>query len=784
MTAAAELTGSMRVWRPYVDEPLVTSAFLGGWASCDAETRQRLTAYLDALVKDRDVPVHTAVAFNAVYFGYDIASGGYVGGPLDIGAFPSVALGDEIDALPVGAMINIRTGGDLLPAEIIYKEGAHGQVEPFGDVPGWLSGAPSGARGPGLHTPEDTPVLQERLIFDSTAFGQEMAPTTERLLRLQRQGRTDPFGHLVVDARYTPSEVDLGDSDYYIRFLVTRGRAQLTSAIAPAPLPTLLAPGHREAELIDGVRGLMDAIRHALRSLAEARVWGEYAFTRASMASRLASTGPLGRDDLDRFARSTVRWAMRTGRRRSTLGPTPAYTAVGAALRSRPEWHDQIRGTRYPLAVCHANSVLADVARRESDESTGLLEGGVRLALDDRWQAGGIWRSVLESGVATQEAAPGPVDEPLGRGWAESLPIATAEGTRGAPRGLIGQWSVRVEPGVPTTGAGSGLSRPDDSDLGVLVELCVTESEVRWAVPLRLSHMRGRRLPLAEAVADELLGRRSAGSRMRVVLGIAGRALPHEVESHDVRLVKEEQPCLEGIVWPESFFPGIWITLSWAQGSSVVHGRTTLLEQPVIIDGQLVEHRYDPRVLARDGGPYPDDPGGAGLSCEAVLLMAVRRLGLLDQYGQAMLARVDVPEAASVVLDGIAVDVRGIQQALTEMIADRRLTVSRGSRSCSGRTYHPPRHGEPAEELVCYWPPVSPVRGGTVPEGEEASQPLSAGVREHTVGGFLRRIGHLGHQATDEQRARYREDHRRFLLTGPGELPPGFTYVRPHRRGH
>ncbi|MFE3942908.1 hypothetical protein ACFXPV_13715 [Streptomyces sp. NPDC059118] len=774
----------MSVWRPYEDEPLVTSAFLGGWASCDAGTRQRLTTYLGALVEDRDVPVHTAVAFNAVYFGYDVASGGYVGGPLDIGAFPSVALGDEIDALPVGAMINIRTGGDLLPAEIVYKEGAHEQVEPFGDVPGWLSGAPSGACGPGLHIPNDAPVLRERLIFDSTAFGQEMAPTTERLLRLQRRGRTDPFGHLVVNARYTPSEVELGDSDYYIRFLITRGRAQLTSAFAPTPLPTLLAPGHREEELIGGVRGLMDAIRHALGALDEARVWGEYAFTRASMASRLASTGPLGRDDLDRFARSTVRWATRSGRRRST--PGPAYTAVGAALRSRPEWHDQVRGTRYPLAVCHANSVLADVVRREPDESTGLLEGGVRLSLDDRWQAGGIWRSVLESGVAAGEPRLGPVDEPLGRGWAESLPIATAEGVQGALRGPAGQWPTRADPGVPAARVGCGLSWPDDSDLGVLVGLHVTESEVCWAVPLRSSHVRGRRLPLSEAVADELLGRRSVARRMRFVLEVAGSALPHGEESHDVHLVMDGQPCLEGIAWPDSFFPGIWITLGWERGSSVVRGRTALLEQPVIIDGQLVEHRYDPRVLARDGGWYPDDPSGAGragLSCEAVLLRAVRRLGLLDQYGQAMLARLDVPEAASIVLDGIAVDVRGIQHALTEMIADRRLTVSWGSRSRSGRTHHPPRHGEPVEELVCYWPPMSPAQGGTVPEDEEAPQPPFPGVREHTVGGFLRRIGHLGHQATDEQRARYREDHRRFLLTGPGELPPGFTYVRPHRRG-
>ncbi|MFI1717465.1 hypothetical protein [Streptomyces litmocidini] len=787
MTLTTEQAGAVRVWRPYEDEPLVTPAFLGGWASCDAETRERLTAYLRALLEVRAMPVHTAVAFNAVYFGYDVESGGYVGGPLDIGAFPSVALGDEMDALPVGAMINIRTGGDLLPAEVVYKEGAHAQVGAFGDVPGWLSGAPSGARGPGRRTLDDVPVLQERLVFDGTAFGREMAPTTERLQRLQRQGRTDPFGHLVVNARYTPSDADLDDTEYYIRFLVTRGRAQLTSAAATAPLPTLLAPGHREDELVAGVRGVIDAVRHALGSLDEARMWGEYAFTRASMASRLASTGPLGRDDLDRIARSATRHGTRTGRR-SILGtaPAPAYTAVGAELRSRPEWHDHLHGTRYPLAVCHTNSVLADVALREADESTGLLEGGVRLTLDDRWQAGGIWRSVLESGVAGADPGTDPVDEPFGHGWAESFPSTTTRRAPGEPDDPVGQGPAHGAGGTPDAVTRNGLHRPDDSDLGTAVELRVTDNEVRWALPLRASHVRGHCLPLTGTIADALLRERTATSRMRVVLDHAGRALPHGEACHDVRLAGEEPARLEGIVWPEDFFPGIWITFSWSWGSDVVRGQTSFLEQPVVIDGQPVTHRYDPRVLTRDGGWYPDHPGGpghAGLSSETVLLMAVRRLGLLDQYGQAMLARVDVPEAASIVLDGIGVDVRGIERAITEMVADRRLTVTRGSRSLCGRTHHPPRYGEPVEELVCYWPPAIPVRGSTVPDGEAASRPTLTIVSEHTVGGFLRRIGHLGHQATEEQRERYREDHRRFRLTGPGELPPGFTYVRPHRRG-
>lgn len=270
-----QFTGE-RVWRPYDDDPLITREMISGLGACDPEVRNRLLCYLEALVARRSVPVHTAVAFNGVYFGYDIAAGGYVGGPLDIGDFPSVALGDRVGALPVGAMINIRTAGDLLPAEIVYKEGAHPALGTYGETPAWLSGAPADAQGPGRLTSDRAtdPVLRERLVFDTTAFGQDPAPTANRLQRLRRQGRTDEFEHLVVESRYAMTDAALGDADYYAQYLVTHGRDQLTSALAPAPLPSLIASGSSEDELLAAVRGLMGAVREALASLEAVRVWG------------------------------------------------------------------------------------------------------------------------------------------------------------------------------------------------------------------------------------------------------------------------------------------------------------------------------------------------------------------------------------------------------------------------------------------------------------------------------------------------------------------------------
>ncbi len=43
------------------------------------EERDRLRDYLEAVAAARPAPVHTTVAFNAVYFGYDLGGDGYGG---------------------------------------------------------------------------------------------------------------------------------------------------------------------------------------------------------------------------------------------------------------------------------------------------------------------------------------------------------------------------------------------------------------------------------------------------------------------------------------------------------------------------------------------------------------------------------------------------------------------------------------------------------------------------------------------------------------------------------
>lgn len=88
-------------WRPYTDDPLLTPAMTLGPEHVPASQMLALRRYLGGLVAARNTPVHVNVAFNACYFGYDLTTG-YAGAAVDPASFPTVALGQAIDALPVG----------------------------------------------------------------------------------------------------------------------------------------------------------------------------------------------------------------------------------------------------------------------------------------------------------------------------------------------------------------------------------------------------------------------------------------------------------------------------------------------------------------------------------------------------------------------------------------------------------------------------------------------------------------------------------------------------------
>ncbi|MDT0491508.1 hypothetical protein RM717_13430 [Streptomyces griseus] len=746
----------------------------------EPEDEARLRRYLLALVQRRAAPVHVAVAFNAVYFGFDTQTAGYAGGPLDIGDFPSVALGDDMAALPVGAMINVRTGGDLLPAEIVYKEGAHEALGLEGDLPGWLSGAPAGAQGPDWVDGAKAVSLRERLVFDADAFGPGLAASDTRLQRLRRRGIIDAHGSLVVNSVYDRSgdglpESDLDDTSYYLRYLMTRGRDQLDSSLAPMPLPLMLPPGATQQDKEAGLRNLVNVVRRALLSLPEIRLWGEYAFTRASMADLLDDGGPLGRDALETLARSVARGAAPTASRRTAVRRRPVYTALGPALCSMPGAAALMRGTVYPSVVLHANAVLMDYVQGEADEKTGLLPTGVRVALDDRWQGGGVWRAEHSGGDAASEVPRGLSEEPAGQGWAECRELRARAAAVVAP-----------EPGA----AYPVMLWSDEPDLGEPVQVDDAPDRREWQQPLRARQLEGGYLPMPPAVTT---GQGSAGLEGRAPHGgsllrpgpdVIFRLEHHGHPSSVQRVRMDEEGRLVGLRWPSTCFPGILLDLVWRRGSRTVEARTAALLPQRTVDGESIEHRYDQRVHTRDTAwrqPSDDTPGGR---TRWLVMSAVRRFGLLDVIGRAMLARELLAPALPLVMPDAPESPTAdrVGAAVVELLDIGALTRVHGSWGDGGRPCYPARLGEKVVELLCYTPRVVEGRPRGHGEAEDGTSPVRSKAVHH-VPGFLRYIGHLGYEASPEQRRLFRQDFLKFGLVGSPELPLGYTYVRPHQRG-
>lgn len=445
-------TGPPPLWRPYLQEPVLSAAMAAGPEHVPAAELDALGAYLGALVDARSAPVHVNVAFNAAYFGYDLGAGGYVGGPLDLDALPSVEHNQARAPLPVGSLVGLVTGAGRLFAEVVYREGDHQLVTASGDVPDWLSGAPAGASDPAAEPTAGPVVRGERLVLDFDAFGTGLSATAAQLERFRQRARwLDSRGHVHTDATYERSgDADAGEAQQYQRYLLGPGREQLMSAVAPLPLSTVLAPGAGDDQLGAALAGMFATIAAVLAGLPSVRLCGAYAFTRRSFAARLADPGALGGEHLGGLAYQLASSAVPSHTPRRSAPVTTTYTALGPLLAQVPG--RSLNGVGYATVVAHANTVIGDYARREADPDSGLLDRDVHLRVDDTWQCGGIWRAqrpgVVPAGVdVTGEAKGERVDGIVEDGVRDSF----GDGPRGEEidlGGLVGpQLPCQAGPG-------------------------------------------------------------------------------------------------------------------------------------------------------------------------------------------------------------------------------------------------------------------------------------------------------------------------------------------------
>ncbi|MGW1379274.1 hypothetical protein ACWD6P_34105 [Streptomyces sp. NPDC002446] len=734
-----------------------------GYDAVPDQERDRLLRYLEAVVAARPAPVHTAVAFNAVYFGYDLDGDGYGGSPLRLDDFPVITFGECAPALPVGAMVCVATGSDPLYAEIVYREGAHPEVGALGDVPAWVSGAPAGAEGPGRLGNGTAPQRRELLVPDLHAFGPALSLSPAQLHRLRTRRRwINRDGHVVVDVCYPSREAARRDDlTAYADHLLTTAREQLLSPFVPVSLAELVGGTHDD-DLRAGLLGLLDTVRGVLNSSDRLRTWGHYAMTRTSLADCWRDTGPLGGDDLRSLAAAVEHAATPARRRYGLTSPVTVYTAVGPRLRGFPGAAEPLRGVGYAAAVCRANISLADVVQRGSDQ--GRFENGSRITLDDAFEGGGVWRS---HHPGDSEISRDPL-VPAGRGWTS---------TTCAP------WEPEPEP-EPEPGAEVDpvdLPIADYASLGPSELLRTDANEIVWRSPLRLAHLIDGWFPLHPDVAREL--RRSHGRRppSRLELDHPGGALDGSEAVQDVTAeLGDHTGRLTSVTWPRDFFPGLMLELRWPRGGILIRVATTRLEEPVQVGDRVIRHCFDPRVLTREDAPGSDRHGdtAAGLGPRQLVMRAVRRCGLLTLDGHALLDRSVLPSAAYGCRPARS-QAAALESAVAELLAQRFLEPALGSRDAWGQPHFPARHGEPTIPLIGYRPARRRVIrpwGGTEPGGE--------GLRGvQFVPGHLRRL-RPGCSPSKAQRAAFREYCRRLGKADGWELPDGYTFVTEHTRGH
>ncbi|QDI71354.1 hypothetical protein CD934_23735 [Streptomyces calvus] len=743
---------------PYGDQPLLTSTMTKGFDAVPDKERDRLRLYLEAVVAARPAPVHTTVAFNAVYFGYDLGGEGYGGSPLCLDDFPVITFGECAPVLPVGAMVCVATGSDPLYAEIVYREGAHPEVGDLGDVPAWVSGAPAGAVGPGRPGNDAAPRRRELLVPDLHAFGPALSLSPAQLHRLRTRRRwINEDGHVVVDVCY-PSLEAAGRDDLtaYADHLLTTAREQLLSPFVPVSLAALVGGTHDD-DLRAGLLGLLDTVRGILNSSAGLRTWGDYAMTRTFLADCWRDTGPLGGDDLRSLA-AAVEHAATPGRRRYGLtAPVTVFTAVGPRLRGFPGATELLRGVGYAAAVCQANVALADVVHGESDQ--GLFENGSRITLDDAFEGGGVWRS-HHPGDAE---APGDPLTPAGRGWTSTLSAPPQP-----------EPEAELEP--------VDLPLADDASLGAGELLRDDVQEIVWRAPLRLAHLIDGWFPLHPYVVQEL--RRSHGARptVRLELDHVGGAMDEKEAMQDVTAeLGDDSGRLTGIAWPRDFFPGLIFELRCLRGGTVLHLSTTRLEERVQVGDRETGHCYDPRVLTREDAPGSDRHGDSavGLGPRQLVMRTVRRCGLLTLDGHALMDRSVLPTAVYGRRPARS-QADALESAVAELLAERLLDPALGSRDAWGQPHFPARDREPTIPLIGY----RPARCRVIrPWGGTDTEPDGVGLlTAQFVSGHLRRL-RPGCSPSDAQRASFREHCRSLGKADGWELPHGYTFVTEHTRG-
>lgn len=701
----------------------------------------------------RGFPLHLAVAWNALHFGYDLAARSY---PSEVLRWfvPTIGLdGAANPAVPVGALAWVHVGGaegDVW-AEVVAKDG-----RPAGGDEEVVDPALAGAAAPTVVADGfEMATVTEALVVDFEAFGPLPDGLDRRLGRLQRRGRLDRHGLILTDALYHPPEAASDDDIwFYARWLVDHQPELLRAG----PLGAAADAG----ALADALLASIEAVSAAVSSFPGLRRWGDYVLPAEWVDEVDAEENlPLGAADLTYVLRGLARSGEAVPAAATLLGRVEPLVPSGDPSRPDHEVPDPLGGVGFVRRVVRSNRWLAD----RINANGGAVEVGGRLVavrVDDAFPYGGLWRA--EPVVAGHPLLDVPADAALNLGrlgvdaLADYLGVDVAE--------VLARIAAAEAAAVtqPEPGDSPDTGRPDTDGPAAMPEEDELDPTLLSAtVTLRATDVDDGTVRLPEAWGW-------LSGQVTVMLSHVGDI----DDDQRTQAAERDGARLGGLSWPLDFFPGVRLHLSVFAGGSTVFASTLPLVPPVGDLGFV----FDPAVAgpnAGSGGGQPSDGGGvgeavdgdgepAGLDLVEVLIGVLCRRGRRASDGSR---RASARDLAMICFgrDRPAGADKVIAATLEPAVDDGRLTMV-GS-EYRWETGGPPRPGR-----------------ATRPSGwGDRARPVRTVVAAAHVPGFVRRLA-PGFTASAEKRASYAQARADGdILFGPEVLPEGYTWVRPHERG-
>lgn len=545
------------------DAPRFSASLLAGINEMPPDELDRYIRFFVALTRARELPLHPAVAWNALYWQWDAEIGSYDAARLATDLFPEVTLGEESSAVPIGAFAKVRSGGGTVWGEVVYKEGCRAEVAPGGEVEPRFSGAPADVAEDGRS------FRRERLVIDFAAAGSD-GDVAKRITRwASRQRWLTATGHVEHSAIYDPAgDASLTNLHFYACWLWSHH----FDALQAGWLNLILGGRATRPELWDALLATLGTVKSILEAAPGLRRWSEYWFDSSGYEDRLAAQDhPLGGADLEMLFRSLQ------------VVPSDsrvAYTALRPRLAEFAGTEDALSWTRYPLTVCHTNLRLSELAATEQEPS--------HLRVDDVWQSAGVWRVERSDAELRCPLIAVPPYVPLGLGF---------------------------------TGEAADQHAPADEPKRhpTVEDLDVTDSFVEWSITLGQRNLEHQRLPVPPVVSAAL-----GSAPVTVRIQHAGDITDEEAHQPECHVASDGM-YLHPVRWPFDFFPGIRLWAGMQRGGDVLRLHSLPLEEPVLAGDAVRRFEFDAGTIQPLGAPH--DVGRRPITMRRVLLQAIREHG-------------------------------------------------------------------------------------------------------------------------------------------------------------